>query len=198
MKKIRNSILLILLAIAAVVTAQAIQAPALTAASDEIPDPAPAYLILAEFDGIPGESMINNYENWIDVQSFTFSMSKPPLGATGMSRRRGNVVFEDIVMTKWVDKATPKLMEAAALGSIIPTVEVHFIKLGASQEYYKYELVNVMVTSVTSTGHVEEYIPTDTLTLNFEEITVTYSEFDGSGNHMGDIIWNLEVEEGEA
>jgi len=198
MKKIRNSILLILLAIAAVVTAQAIQAPALTAASDEIPDPAPAYLILAEFDGIPGESMIIDYENWIDVQSFTFSMSKPPLGATGMSRRRGNVVFEDIVMTKWVDKATPKLMEAAALGSIIPTVEVHFVKLGASQEYYKYELVNVMVTSVTSSGHVEEYIPIDTLTLNFEEITVTYKEFDPEGAPMGDIVWNYEVEEGEA
>jgi type VI secretion system secreted protein Hcp len=196
MKKTRNSILLILLAITAVVTAQAIHAPALTAASDEIPEP--AYLILAEFDGIPGESMITDYENWIDVQSFTFSMSKPSMGATGMSRRRGNVVFEDIVLTKWVDKATPKLMEAAALGDVIPTVEVHFIKLGATQEYYKYELVNVIVTSVTSSGHVEEYIPMDTLTLNFEEITVNYTEFDPEGAPMGDIIWNYEVEEGDA
>jgi hypothetical protein len=38
----------------------------------------------------------------------------------------------------------------------------------------------------------------DTLTLNFEEITVTYTEFDPEGAPTGDIVWNYEIEEGEA
>lgn len=199
MNKMKSRVLSILLAITAIIVVLAIQAPTPTADSDVIPSPVMSYMILAEFDGIPGESTREDYEDWIYIQSFSFSMGKPSRGSTGMSRSRGDVELEDIVLTKWVDKATPKLMDAVAKGSVISNVEIHFIRTGTDDifYFYKYELKNVLVTSLQSSGNVEEYYPTDTILLNYEEIKVTYQEFDDDGSPQGLIEWSWKIEVGE-
>jgi len=97
-------------------------------------------------------------------------MADPGAGATGTTRRRGDVVLEDIVCR---------------------AVE------GGSSAYYKYELENVMVTSFYSSGSTEECVPVETVTFNFEEITVTYTETDSEGKSKGNVEFNWRVEEGE-
>ena len=199
MNKMKSRVLSAILAITAIMVVLAFQAPTPTADSDVVPGPAVNYMILAEFDGIPGESTVEDYEDWIYIQSFNYGMGMPSRGSTGMSRRRSDVVFEDIVLTKWVDKSTPKLMDAVAKGIVIPTVDIHFIRAGTDdlEFFYKYELKNVLVTSLQSSGHVEEYLPTDTITFNYEEIKVTYQEFDDDGDPQGLIEWSWDIEEGE-
>ena len=134
--------------------------------------------------------------DWIDILSFEFSMHKPST-VTGSSRRRGDIVLEDIILTKYVDKSTPKLMEKTALRTVIPTVEIDVVKTvsDARVSFYHYTLENVLVTSYKSQGHtLEDPCPWDTLTLNYEEITVTYTEFDSMGGSMGNVEWNYDVE----
>jgi type VI secretion system secreted protein Hcp len=155
------------------------------------------FAIFADFDAISGESTDTHHANWIDIISLNFSMGVPG-GATVSTRRRGDVVINDIVLTKRIDKSTPKLMESVAMGRVIAEVVIEITKeFGDRKTFYKYELTNVMVTSYQSSAGTGNTAPTDILTLNFEEIRVTYTEYDSSGSSKGNVEWSYRIEEGE-
>jgi type VI secretion system secreted protein Hcp len=152
-----------------------------------------------QITGIDGESTDKDHKDWIDVLSFSMGMADPGGGATGATRRRGDVVIEDIVVVKELDKSSPKLMEKCAMGGVIPSLVLEVC--GGSDEssftYYKYELENVMVTSFYCVGSTAEGVPVETITLNYEEITVTYTETDSTGKSKGNVEFTWKVEEGE-
>ena len=152
-----------------------------------------------QITGIDGESTDKDHKDWIEVLSFSMGMADPGGGATGATRRRGDVVIEDIVVVKELDKSSPKLMEKCAMGAVIPSLvlEVCGSATDASFTYYKYELENVMVTSFYCGGSTEEGVPVETFTLNYEEITVTYTETDSTGKSKGNVEFTWKVEEGE-
>lgn len=148
--------------------------------------------------GIDGEATDADHKDWIEVLSYSFGMADPGAGATGTTRRRGDVVLEDIVVVKELDKSSPKLMEKCAKGEVIASLVIDVCReTGGSSTYYKYELENVMVTSFYSSGSTEEGVPVETVTFNFEEITVTYTETDSEGKSKGNVEFNWKVEEGE-
>ena len=149
--------------------------------------------------GIDGEATDDDHKDWIEILSCSMGMADPEAGVTGTSRRRGYVVMEDIVVVKELDKSSPKLMEKCAKGEVIPSMVIDVCKVveDSSSTYYKYELENVMVTSFHSTGSTEEGVPVETITLNYEEITVTYTETDSEGKSKGNVEFNWKVEEGE-
>ena len=155
-----------------------------------------------KFDGVDGESKDKDHGSWSDLLSFSQPIHKPGGGATGQSRRRGDVVLENITCVKELDKASPKLAESICKGKVFPKVE---IELTASYTdagrvtYYRYELKNVLVTSynVSGSGQSEE-VPTEQFSLNFEEIKVTYTENDNKGGKKGNVEYSWKVEEGEA
>ena len=174
---------------------QALIAPASDTTSDELPGTV-SFSIYAQISGIDGESMDADHKDWIDILSFDYSMHQPTTG-TGATRRRSDVVIEDIVLTKYVDKATPKLMEACAKGTNLPEVMIDIVRVNrdSPESFYTYELKNCIVTSYSSQGSVlEDPYPWDTFTISFEEITVTYTEYDSTGHTMGDIEWSYSLE----
>jgi type VI secretion system secreted protein Hcp len=154
--------------------------------------------IYADFDGIDGESTDDNHDKWVDILSFSFNLHKPS-ASVGATRRRGDVVLEDIILVKRIDKATPKLQEAVAMGRVIAVVEIEFTKRvdGMEVTYLRYELKNVMVTSYQSTVDACG-LAYDNLTLNSEEVKVTYTEIDDEGYSKGNVEWSWKVEEGES
>ena len=162
-------------------------------------DSATASSMYMQITGIDGESTDKDHKDWIEVLSFSMGMADPGGGATGATRRRGDVVIEDIVLVKELDKSSPKLMEKCAMGAVIPSLvlEVCGSATDASFTYYKYELENVMVTSFYCGGSTEEGVPVETFTLNYEEITVTYTETDSTGKSKGNVEFTWKVEEGE-
>jgi type VI secretion system secreted protein Hcp len=164
-----------------------ILAPAATASA--------AYI---KFDGVDGEAQDRDHRSWSDLISFSQSQLVPTNAATG--RATGRVVFEDIVVTKELDKASPKLAEAVAKGKVFPTVVIHWARVvpgGTTQTYYSYELKNVQVTSYSIGGSApSDSVPTETLSLNFEEIKVTYTESSETGQAKGNVEYSWKVEEG--
>ncbi len=139
--------------------------------------------IFLQITGIDGESTDDNHIDWIDVLSFSMGMSQPWDGSVGI----GQIIMEDIVLVKQVDKATPKLMEKCAKGEVIPSVilEVSLVD-GKRPTYYKYELKNVIVSSFYSKGDINAHA-TETFTLHFEWFKVTYSEIDYAGKVEGNV-----------
>jgi type VI secretion system secreted protein Hcp len=151
-----------------------------------------------KFDGVDGEAQDRDHRSWSDLISFSQGQRVPTDAFTG--RATGRVVFEDIVVTKELDKASPKLAEAVAKGQVFPTVVIHWARLvadGTAQTYYTYELKNVQVTSYNIGGSTQsDPIPTETLSLNFGEIKVTYSESGATGQAKGNVEYSWKVEEG--
>jgi type VI secretion system secreted protein Hcp len=156
--------------------------------------------VFAKYDGVDGESQDANHDKWIDVLSFDWGAHKPGGGATGQSRRRGGVIVEDVTLTVEYDKASPKLQEKMLMGEVIPKLEIEQTANygGSRATYLKYELKNVMITSfsLSASGNDESGPPTVVYSTNFEEIKVTYTEFDRDGGTMGNVEYEWKVEKG--
>ena len=154
-----------------------------------------------KFDGVDGEALDKDHKAWSDLASFGQALHQPGGGATGATRRRGDVIMEDLSCSKELDKASPKIAEAVALGRVFPKVEIHLTASTTDEgrvTYYAYELINVMVTSynVSGSGQAED-VPMEDFALNYEEIKVTYTENDSKGKKKGNVEYTWKVEEGE-
>ena len=153
-----------------------------------------------KFDGVDGESLDKEHKNWSNLSSFSQSIIKPGQGATGVTRRRGDVVLDDLNCNKELDKSSPKLAESICKGKIFPKVDIHVTSSntdGGRVTYYAYELKNVMVTNYQVNGSGAEVPPSESFSLNFEEIRVTYTENDSKGSKKGNVEYSWKVEEGE-
>ncbi len=179
-----------------------------------------------KFEGVDGESKSKDHEGWSEIVSFSQPIVTPGESATGATRRRADVILEDIMIVKEIDKASPKLAESICMGKVFPKVEIHLT--GPSEgstcqgTFYAYELKNVMITSYKVTGsnplayalvapapdsilpYSGPFIvqavdaPMEELSLNFEEIKVTYTECDSTGKSKGNVEYSWKVEEAEA
>jgi type VI secretion system secreted protein Hcp len=154
---------------------------------------------------IKGESTAtdNEHKDWIIIESLSTSMNVSPTNVstgTGAARRRGDAIVEDISMTKSVDKSSPKLAEAVCKGAVIPKVEI-YVTASYSDEgrepYYKYELTNVMVTSYSVNASGSDAQPTENITLNFEEIKVSYDQEGLKSKKKGKVEYSWKIEEGQ-
>jgi len=151
-----------------------------------------------KFDGVDGEAQDRDHRKWCDAISFSQGQSLPGDG-TGATRRRGNVVFEDIVVIKELDKASPKLAEAVCKGKVFPKVEIHLTRQYANAgpvTYYAYELKNVLIVAYNIGGSsYSADIPTEEISFSFEEIKVTYTETDETGATKGSVEYQWRVED---
>lgn len=154
-----------------------------------------------KFEGVDGESTDQAHDKWIDVLSFSHSMHIPVGATAGTTRERASAVVEDFTITKELDKSSPKISEKLLMGEVIPKVEIELTANygGSRATYLKYELTNVMVTSYSISGSGQSGdVPMESISLNFEEIKVTYTENDSSGRSEGNVEYSWNVEKGES
>jgi len=154
-----------------------------------------------KYDGIDGEATDSKHDKWIDVLSVDWSAHKPGGGVTGQSARRGGAVVEDMTLTMEFERSSPQLLEKLLMGEVIPKLEIELTADygGSRATYLKYELTNVMITSfqMSASGNDEAGPPTVVIGNNFEEIKVTYTEYDSDGNKKGNVEAEYKVGKGE-
>lgn len=151
-----------------------------------------------KIEGIEGESTDSAHEGEIDILSFSWGMSQSGVAQTARGGGAGKVSVQDLSISKYVDRASPALMEAVASGRHISSATLELERRPIGDErvtYVKYELKNVLVTSYNvnwNASHAES-VPTEELSLNFEEIKVTYveQELDGSAGGRLSFLWNF-------
>jgi type VI secretion system secreted protein Hcp len=151
-----------------------------------------------QIDGIPGESLDDKHKDWIEVLALGHEILQPvsstKSSAGGAST--GRTQHGDFVFTKLVDKASPKLNEAASNGKHLSKAKLEMCRAGGSQvKFYEITLEQVMVSKVqlnhsngTSNGASDSNgdpgFPTETVHLNYGKIEWTYTQqkrADGSG-----------------
>ncbi|MDH3588354.1 MAG: type VI secretion system tube protein Hcp [Gammaproteobacteria bacterium] len=129
---------------------------------------------------IPGEATDSAHEDWIDVESWGQSVANV----------NNMPVVLPLVFTHAVDKATPKLIEATIMGTNLGTVALEVTRSAPEVEvkFFVLELHNAKVVSIQSSGHVSQVPIFESVTLTCEAFDLTYTEFDASGNSVGEVV----------
>jgi type VI secretion system secreted protein Hcp len=152
------------------IAALALAAPGLAAAA--------AVDYFLKIDGVDGESTDDKHKGEINIESWSWGVSQT---TTAGGARAGKSCASPMSFTKPVDKSSPALAANAVSGMVIPRAILIGRKAGeGQQEYLKYELKNVMVTSY-QTGGSSQSLPTDQFSLNFASATVEYKPQDPKG-----------------
>jgi type VI secretion system secreted protein Hcp len=134
---------------------------------------------------IAGESRDHTHRGEIDVLAWSWGMTSGP-----------QAEFQDLALTKFVDKASPKLLEACSGGRHIPVATLTVRKAGSQPlEYIVIEMQDVRVSSVATGSEGGEDRLTENVTLSFGQVKVTYTEQDADGKPVGKVEYSWNIEE---
>ena len=143
---------------------------------------------------IKGQSSDADHKDWILLEAMSSPIFRSiPEGAKDNQRTQGETSLGDVVVTRTLDKSSPKLAEACASGKMFPEVEVHFCTTAEKKEepYLKYKLTDVVVTSYSFAGNSSgDPLPSEEITLGFTKVEWTYvlinpKTFKPEGNVVG-------------
>jgi type VI protein secretion system component Hcp len=149
-----------------------------------------------KFDGIDGEVSVAGYDGWSEFSAVFQKIAQNETTRGVNTRVEGIPEFQKIVLVKPLDKASLKISDRALRGMVTDSVEIVWVtNFGETlAPYYRYELEDVTVIEYTSKG-LGEFSPNldpdgpikEQMVLDFEEITVTYTEYDEFGNPQGNV-----------
>ncbi len=149
-----------------------------------------------KLDGIPGEATDEKHKDEIQIQSFTFGVHQ--VGAsqnTGKGLGAGRAEFNDVQITKHVDKASPPLMEHCATGKHIPNALITVRKADGKEgaEYYTVKFTDLLVSSFQNTGDDDADSLVETINLNYSKVVFTYKPQDEKGNLGAPVVRGYDI-----
>jgi type VI secretion system secreted protein Hcp len=152
--------------------------------------------IFLKIGDVKGESKDDKYKDWIQVESVSYGIVNHGSHGVGGGGGTGKADFQDIHITKAVDKATADLSMHCATGEHFKDAQIIFRKSGDGGkplDYLKIKLTEVSVTSIQSSGGGGNNIVHESLSLNFSKFESQYftQKADGSGEPGGNVGWNL-------
>ncbi|HEU0044672.1 type VI secretion system tube protein Hcp [Sphingomonas sp.] len=153
-----------------------------------------------KIDGIEGECTKRGHEKEIDIHSMSFGVSQPlQVGRGGAGLSAGKASFGEIHFTKFTDKASPKLFQAAGGGTHIPSVVFTSQKAAGDKPmlYYKVTLTDVMVSSFQNAGASGSEM-TEQVSIGYSKIEFEYIEQGKTGGAGAKNMASFNVVEGEA
>ena len=126
---------------------------------------------------IAGESQDKVHKDEIDVLAWSWGCSQSGTFHVGGGGGAGKANFQDISVTKWIDKSSPDLMLYCSNGDHFPSAKLTVRKAGKEPlEYLVIHMKKVLVTSVSTGGSGGEDRLTENVTLNFAQVMVNYVE----------------------
>jgi len=157
-----------------------------------------AFDVFVKIDGIPGESLDDQHQEWIEVLRFEHALEQP---ASATASSSGGATAERVnhkpyVFVHQIDKASPKLAEACCKGTHIKEVIFEFFRAGGDKtKYYEVKLEQVLVSKVEPTGAAEaEGFPSERVSLSYGKIVWNYIQqkrSDGTGGGNVETGWDL-------
>ena len=151
-------------------------------------------MILLELPSIPGDSLVEGYNNWIACQSVSWSITREMVESAKAGTKdlfTGVSDLPPIEMGKSFDKSSPLLMKLAAgggaVGGTARTGRIHLLTSGSGgdmiedprkQCYLQFTLDDPVIASWSISGE-EDGRPTETLTVWYWKVYLLYKQFDG-------------------
>ena len=158
-----------------------------------------AFDAFLKVDGVPGESQDDAHKEWIEILDYNHEITQP---ASACASSAGGATAErchhnDFTVTHFLDKATPKLLEACCKGTHIKEVIIELCRAGGDKvKYMEIKLEKVIVSNVRPVGNPKDVhgFPVETVSFNYGTISWTYTQQkrdDGSGGGNVAAGWSL-------
>ncbi len=143
--------------------------------------------------GLPGESVDRVHASKVEVLSWGWGLANGGAATAGGSGSPGRASFQDLCFTKYVDRASPKLMALCATAGHLPTATLIGRTTGPNPvEYLKITLDQVVVRSVSVSGVAGQDRLTEDIALNFAKVSLTYLPADNARPQAGiNFAWDL-------
>lgn len=127
---------------------------------------------------IEGGSQDKGHRGEIDVLSFSWGV------ASAGRRRRPRV--EDFTIVKYVDKASPLLLEGICEGQVYKSAVFTAESVGdQSQALFKFFFDDVMLTGLNPAGQAGDATPVESVSLNFTRVEYEVYDQRGGGVRRG-------------
>lgn len=126
---------------------------------------------------IVGESQDGAHRGEIDVLAWSWGASSPGSLHTGGGGGAGRASFQDLSITKWVDRSSEDLLRLVATGGNVPDGQLTLRAAGGAKalEFLVIRFSPVIVTSVVPGGSAGEERLTENVTLNFAQFEYVYT-----------------------
>jgi type VI secretion system secreted protein Hcp len=152
-----------------------------------------AFLVIPTGSGpaISGETVTDKYfasafgkAAVIALSSFDFSAENPTtIGSASGGAGAGKAKFNELAITKKVDKSSPGLFAALATGGHFGSVQLYLRRSGADgKPYLAYEFQLVSVTKVDWTGSDGDDAPSEAVTFVYGALQVAYKTQNPDGS----------------
>ncbi len=155
-----------------------------------------------QIEGIPGESTESKHADWIELTSIGHEVRQPTSSTKGSAGggSTGRSVHSPFTITKYLDKATPKLYEAVSSGKHFKKIKIEVNRAGGDKvKYYEITMEEVIISSVTTSGHSGgDELPVESVSFDYGKIEWTYTQqkrADGTGG--GNVAAKWSVTEGK-
>jgi type VI secretion system secreted protein Hcp len=152
-------------------------------------------LILDMGTTIKGNSQITGYTDKIIVLSYSHSAMLPmQMDASNTERTAGRPVFSEMSFSKMSDLSTTEMYKACSQGTKIGTATLHVgrVENGRFMSFFKYEMSNAMVSSISTSGGGG--IPSDSFSINFTKLKCDYTQQQADSTAKGTGTWNWNLE----
>jgi type VI secretion system secreted protein Hcp len=144
-----------------------------------------SYMTL-KIPGITGQSTLAGHTGELEILSFSHGISLP-LSAGSVSnsdRLAGRAIVQDMSMSRYVDSASPLLMQKCASGTAI----VGRIDSGTPVNFMTYTLSDVFVSNYSISGGGDT--PMENFTLNSAILKASYTVEKVTGGAAGDTLFS--------
>jgi type VI secretion system secreted protein Hcp len=151
-----------------------------------------SYMTL-KIPGITGQSTLAGHTGELEILSFSHGISLP-LSAGSVSnsdRLAGRAIVQDMSMSRYVDSASPLLMQKCASGTAIVgdlTFFIGRIDSGTPVNFMTYTLSDVFVSNYSISGGGDT--PMENFTLNSAILKASYTVEKVTGGAAGDTLFS--------
>ena len=137
-----------------------------------------------KLDGVEGEAKDSKHTNEIEIMSFSFGVANQGAGAIGVGSGASKARVNDLTVMKYVDKSSPGLFQNCCIGKSFNSAKLTVRKAGGDSpvEYLVYDMDEVFISNVNTSGSDGGGIATENVSLNFAKMTVTYTEQEADGS----------------
>ena len=143
--------------------------------------------IFLDYEGIKGESSDSGHKDWVDVDAWSWGVSRKITSSTSTrgDRESSNAVVSDLKLTKKMDSSSNKFFIESCCGTG-KTVKLHLTKTGqgsGTDTYMEYILRNALISDYKVGGISDDVNrPTESITISFVEMEAKYIPYDEDGN----------------
>jgi type VI secretion system secreted protein Hcp len=129
--------------------------------------------VFLKLGDVKGESKDSKHADEIDVLSWSWGVSQSSTISHGGGGGAGKANFNDLSFMHALDKASPVLMKACAMGDHFDSATLVSRKVGKGpQDYLIIKMKEVFITSVQPSGSSEH--PMESVSMQFGHVDLEY------------------------